>query len=281
MFSKIRNSWALILDSAAVLRADKELIVFPIISALVELVVILSFILPVTIAGVFDSVLGGRIPGFGLLAALAFYGVQSYVAIFANSALIGAAMIRLRGGDPTVGDGIRIAAKHAASIFAYSLLSGIAGTILRWLAKRGKTLGRFASAIGGLAWELATYLALPVLVVEGVGPIEAITRSATLLKKTWGEQIVGNLSAGAVFGLLKLVVLVLAVLAFAARTPLTSPTALALTVVLAVSALVFIGLIESALNGIYVAAVYRYAAEGEAGGYFDEAIVKGAFRPKQ
>jgi hypothetical protein len=280
MFSKIRNSWALIVDSAAVLRADKELIVFPILSAIVGLVVTIGFIFPTMMAGLFDSLLGGRVQGLGLVVAFIFYAVQSFVIIFANSALIGAAMIRLHGDDPTVGDGFRIAGQHVGSIFLYALLSGTVGMILRWLAKRGKAVGRLASAIGGLAWNLATYLVLPVLVVEGIGPIEAITRSASLLKKTWGEQIVGNLGTGAVFGLLRLGVFILAILAFVAGIPFTSTLAFALTVALFVLALVFLGLIDSTLSGIYVAAVYRYAAEGEASGFFGEEVIKGAFRPK-
>ena len=36
--------------------------------------------------------------------------------------------------------------------------------------------------------------------------MEAIKRSANLLKKTWGEQIVGNFGVGIVFGLLSFLV---------------------------------------------------------------------------
>jgi len=90
MFSGIRNSWALIKASAGVLRADKELIVFPIISGVVGLGVLASFILPSLLAGVFDSFLAGGIKGIGLLGGLFFYAIESFVVLFANSALIGA-----------------------------------------------------------------------------------------------------------------------------------------------------------------------------------------------
>ena len=63
--------------------------------------------------------------------------------------------------------------------------------ILRWLSERG-LLGRIVASLFGLAWNIVTYLVVPILVVEGIGPIEAVKRSGALLKKTWGEQIVGN-----------------------------------------------------------------------------------------
>ena len=280
MFTKIRNSWTLIKASAAVLRADKELIVFPIVSAIGVLVVTASFALPTILAGFLDTLLEGHAQVFGFVVGFLFYVVQYTVIIFANSALVGAAMIRLRGGDPTVGDGFRVAMKHIGAILGYALISATVGMVLRWLSERGKTVGRIVSSIVGLAWNLATYLVVPVLVVEGVGPVEAIKRSADLLKKTWGEQIVGNFSIGLVFVLLAVLLIILGIPIFILVAATHSPVLIALTALLFVLVFVFMGLISSTLNGIYVAAVYRYAAEGEASGFFSAEMVREAFRLK-
>jgi len=279
--SKIRNSWSLIKASAAVLRADKELIIFPIVSSIGVLIVTATFAFPMLLAGFFDSLFEGESQVFGYFVGFAFYIVQYTVIIFANSALVGAAMIRLRGGDPTVGDGFRIAFKHIGSILVYALLSATVGMILRWLSERGKLLGRIVASAAGMAWNLATYLVVPVLVIEEVGPWEAVKRSANLLKKTWGEQIVGNFGIGAVFGLLAFAVILLGALVFFIVIPTQSITLIALTALAFVLIFVFMGLIQSTLNGIYVAAVYRYAAEGETSGFFDEEMVRGAFRLKK
>ena len=183
-------------------------------------------------------------------------------------------------GDPTVADGFRIASKHLGSILGYALISATVGMILRWISERGKGLGQIASSILGLAWNLATYLVVPVLVIEGVGPWEAVKRSAGLLKKTWGEQIVGNFSIGAIFGLISVLAILISIpVAFV----LVTAELYALLIPLVVLLVVFftlMGLISSTLNGIYVAAVYRYAADGEAGGFFNEEMVRGAFRDK-
>ncbi len=280
MFEKIGNSWGLIKASAGVLRADKELIVFPIVSAIGVLIVTASFALPMLLAGFFDVLLEGRGRALGYVVAFLFYIVQYTVIIFANSALVGAAMIRLEGGDPTVGDGLRIAGKHIVSILGYALLSATVGMVLRWLSERGKTVGRIVSSIVGLAWNLATYLAVPVLVVEGVGPLEAVKRSASLLKKTWGEQIAGNFSMGLIFGLVMFGVILLGIPVFILVASTESVALIALTALVFVLVLVFIGLINSTLNGIYIAAVYHYAAGGDAGGFFSEEMVEGAFRQK-
>ena len=280
MVAKIRNSWTMIKASAGVLHADKELIVFPIVSAIGVLIVTASFALPMLMAGFFDALFDGQAQVLGFVVGFLFYIVQYFVIIFANSALVGAAMIRLRGGDPTVGDGVRIAMQHIGPILGYALVSATVGMILRWLSERGKLVGKIVSSIAGMAWNLATYLVVPVLVIEDVGPLEAVKRSATLLKKTWGEQIVGNFGIGAIFGLLFFVLILLAVPVFVLVAMTESIALMVLVGLVFVLALVFLGLINSTLNGIYIAAVYRYAAEGEASGFFDEEMVKGAFKLK-
>lgn len=278
MFRKIQNSWELVKASAEVLRADKELVVFPIISAIGVLIVTASFALPMLMANFFDSLISEQLQIVGFVVGFLFYVVQYTVIIFANSALVGAAMIRLRGGDPTVRDGLRIAMDHIGPILGYAVISATVGMILRALSRRGKTLGRIASTLFGLAWNLATYLAVPVLVVEGVGPIEAVKRSASLLKKTWGEQIAGNFSIGLVFGLVGVLVALLAVPVFVLAVSAESLALIVLTVLGIVMVFLFLGLVSSTLNGIYVAAVYRYAVEGESGEFFRQDLVQEAFR---
>lgn len=151
--------------------------------------------------------------------------------------------------------------------------------VLRWLSERG-LLGRIVSSLFGLAWNIVTYLVVPILVVEGVGPIEAVKRSGALLKKTWGEQIVGNLGIGLVFTLITFALILLFVPVIVAVAATKSAAVIITTIVLFVLVIIAFGLIGSALNGIYTAAVYRYATEGDAGSFFDTELVQNAFRAK-
>jgi hypothetical protein len=278
---KIARSWELVKASWAVLQADKELLIFPVLSTIAVTVVMISFAVPMFLAGVFDHgfVRVGGVPIAGIFLGFGFYTIQYTIIFYCNSALVGAAMIRLKGGDPTIADGFAIANRHFASIVGYALLAATVGIVLRGIAQRG-VVGRIVASIFGLAWNIATFLAVPVLVVEGVGPIEAVKRSTQLLKKTWGEQIAGNLGIGAAFTLAFFGVLVLfgGVLALAITTD--SAPVIVGVVALFVLAIVLMGLVGSALSAIYTAAVYRYATEGDAGGMFEAALVRDAFRPQ-
>ncbi len=282
MFEKMQNSWALIKASAGVLRADKELIIFPILSSIGVLLVTASFAFPLLLTGFFTTLMEGESQSevLGYLVGFGFYLVQYTVIIFANSALIGAATIRLRGGDPTVGDGLRIAMQHIGPILGYALISATVGMILRVISERLEFLGDIIASIFGLAWSLASYLVVPVLVLENVGPIEAVKRSASLLKETWGEQIAGNFGLGAVFAPLVFLVILAGGLGMFVAIASESVAFIAAVAVMLALALVFLGLINSTLNGIYTAAVYHYAAGGEVSGFFSEEMVRGAFRPK-
>jgi hypothetical protein len=278
---KLARSWELVKASWAVLQADKELLIFPIVSTIAVITVMATFAVPMFLAGMFDRGfgLGGTIPFAGVALGFCFYAVQYTIIFYCNSALVGAAMIRLKGGDPTIGDGFRIANEHFASIVGYALLSATVGIILRNIARRG-FIGRIVASVLGFGWNIATFLAVPVLVTEGVGPIEAVKRSTQLLKKTWGEQIAGNLGIGAAFTLMFFATLVPfgAALALA----ITTKSAALIVAVAAVFALavILMSLVGSALSAIYTAAVYRYATEGDPGGLFDEGLVRGAFRVK-
>lgn len=278
---KLARSWELVKASWSVLQADKELLVFPIVSSIAVLTVMVTFAVPMFLTGMFESgfVRGGGIPVAGILLGFAFYAVQYTIIFYCNSALVGAAMIRLKGGDPTIGDGFRIANQHFTSILGYALIAATVGIVLRQIAQRG-FIGRIVASIIGLGWNIATFLAVPVLVVEGVGPIEAVKRSTSLLKKTWGEQIAGNLGIGAAFTLLFLAatalfggVLTLAIMANSA------PLILAVVAVFILAA-ILMSLVGSALSAIYTAAVYRYATEGDAGAMFAPELVRDAFRMK-
>ena len=278
---KIERSWELVKASWAVLRADKELMIFPVLSMIAVTIVMATFAVPLFLSGLLEGSFArsGGIPIFAIVVGFAFYTVQYTVIFYCNSALVGAAMIRLDGGDPTISDGFAIANKRIMSILGYALLAATVGVILRNIAQRGM-LGRIIATMFGLAWNIATFLAVPVLVVEGIGPIEAVKRSTQLLKKTWGEQLVGNLGMGAVFAILS----ILGVAVFGGTLALaisTRSTVLIIGVVATgIATMILLGLFGSALSAIYAAAVYRYAVKGDPGGMFAPALVREAFQVK-
>jgi hypothetical protein len=209
----------------------------------------------------------------------AFYLSQNFVMFYFNAALVGAAMIRLEGVDPTVKDGLRIANSKLGAILGYAAIAATVGIILRMIEERLGFVGRWIVGLLGVAFTLATFMVVPLLVTRDIGPVDAVKESASLLKKTWGENIIGNVGMGLVFGLMYLV---LAAVGFALVFGLiqqSAPLALALGALL-VGAFILMALIQTALQGVYSAALFRFATTGEAGAGFDSSLLDGAFRKK-
>jgi hypothetical protein len=283
MFARLSRSWSLVKASASVLNADKELLVFPLVSMIALGIVVAAFALPIFGLGVLDGMTGGqdgRIHAGAYVVAFLFYFSQYFVIFFFNSALVGAAMIRLDGGKPTLGDGLRIATSKIGTIAGYALIAATVGMILRAIQERVEFIGKIIVGLIGAGWTIATFMVVPVLVTRDVGPIDAIKESATLLKKTWGENVIGQAGLGLAFGLIFMGVILCCIVLFVLAIMTKS---IALIVIVAVAALIAVAmtaLIQAALAGIYSAALYRYATTGKETLGFDSQTLKLAFAPK-
>jgi hypothetical protein len=288
MFGRFRNSWELVKESWAVLQSQKELVVFPIASLIGVVIVSIGFFVPMLGAGLFDQATRNGRSGMGIatfIVLFLFYVVIYTVIIFANSALVGAVMIKLKGGTPTLSDGIAVARQRLGVIVGYAIIAATVGMILQALSSSARSnknlvvaiISSIVISLVGMAWNLATFLAVPVLVVEDVGPIEAIKRSAALLRQTWGEQVIGNAGIGMVFGLLTFGVILLGGLLVGLFASISSALAI-LAVILLIVAVAAISVVGSTLSIIYRSALYRYAAEGKVE-LFQPELIQGAFRP--
>ena len=276
MFEKFSRSWGLIKASASVLRADKELMLFPILSSLATLLVLATFALPVFALKLFAD--GFNV--FGAVIGFAFYFCQYSVIVFFNSALVAAATIRLEGGDPTFSDGIRAAKARLPAILGYAAIAATVGVLLQSLKNRdNNVIVRMIGSGLGMAWTLATFLVVPVLVNRDIGPVDALKESVVLLKKTWGENAIGNVGIGAAFSLITTFVVLLGILA----TFLAWQASMALAIGVAATFLIgvlVLGVTQAALSGIYSAALYRYAVSHEAPAEFRGMALESAFAPK-
>lgn len=276
MIQKIETSWTLVKASGRVLLQDKRLLVFPLISGAATAVICLSFFVPLVVFSPFG--IDMQEPGPGTIGAMVlFYTVQYAVIFFFNSALVATALLRLSGKDSTVSDGLWIAWRRWDAILGYALISATVGVILHGASERAGPLGKLGMSLLGVAWTLATYLVVPILVTRNVGPVQALRESASLLKGTWGEQIAGHLGMGAVFGLAGVVLAGLGAGAVFLTLPM-GPWVSVPVIISAVAGFALFGLVCASLQGIYCAALYRYAVTGEAGTGFRSLDLERAFR---
>ena len=277
MFRTIGRTWKLAGMSWRVLMQDKELILFPVFSFLTVAIIVGIFLAIALSTGAFDRLdaamnnqtAAADTSGEGVtiwdvtLYVLAFVLV-TYAVIFFHSALVAAALERLRGGDPTVRSGFRAVVPYMHHILGWAIIAASVGLILQALRSRtDNILGRIALSLVGGAWAYMTFFVVPVLVARGVGPIEAIKQSASLFKRTWGEQVTSNIGFGLFYFLVSLVAIIPAAILFSVH-PIAG-----LVVGIPLVALGF-GIVQ-ALEGIFKAALYEYAAEGVVPQGFEEA----------
>jgi hypothetical protein len=152
--------------------------------------------------------------------------------------------------------------------------------IVGLLENQGGFFGEIAGRLVGTAWSLVTFLSVPVIAIEGTGPVATLKRSGVLFKARWGQQITGNLAIGGAVFLLGLLPALLFVVAGIVVWPSVGAVG-ALLVVIGVLIGCVALVISKALSGIFGVALYRYALEGEVLGGFTQADLESAVKPKR
>lgn len=281
MAGRFARSLALARASWAVVRADKELLWLPVCSAAALLLLVASFVVPAASVGAFDDFAPGEpSPGF-LLGVFLFYVFAWFIGLFFTAALVGAATVRMDGGDPTLRMALAIAWSRAGRIFGYALVAASVGALLRVIEERVGWIGRIVARLIGVGWTLATFLVVPVIVTRDLGPLESVRESALLLRRTWGENLIGQVGLGFVFGLAYLLLFALAGLAAIVAVEASVPWLAGLVVVLAVGGGAVLAALQSTLQAVYATALYRHATRPEAPVHgFDATQLQLAFQRK-
>lgn len=274
---RIFASWELMSQSFRVLKADRELMWLPVLSGISCLLVTAA-----TVALYYPGIdaaikAGGKWQPdaqFVIGATFVFYLVNYFTMVFFNTALVGAANIRLQGGDPTVKDGLRVAWERKWLILEWAAVAATVGMILNMFERRASLIGKLVAGVIGLAWALASFLVVPVLAFEDVGPLDALRRSAELFRKTWGEQVTAVFS----FGLVSFFLMVPGIMLPILGRLLMGEFGLIIGSTLFGLYIVSVMVVTSATRGIFIAALYRYATTGEAASGFYRQNFTGAFR---
>jgi Family of unknown function (DUF6159) len=282
MFEKLSRSWGLVKASGAVLMESPQLMLFPFVSAIAAFIVLACFALPMFGLSAMDGLSGGNtVWGIGhFVVAFFFYLTQYFVIFFFNVALVGAAMIRLNGGSPTLGDGLKIAASKWVSILGYAAIAATVGMLLRAIQERVPFVGKIIVGLLGAGWTLATFMVVPVLVSRDVNAIDAVKESVSLLHKTWGENVIGQAGMSMVFTLVQVGIIILSIGLVIGAIASGSTALIVIAVLLGIAGVLIAALVSAALSGIYAAALYRFAVGGEATEGFDNTALQSAFSAK-
>jgi hypothetical protein len=197
------RAWQLFRQSFIVLSQEEGILIFPVLSAISALMLGGAFFVPLFQIGTFQALAQHRAGWMDYVPLFSWYYANTFVVVFFNAAMVACANIRLSGGDPTVGDGLRVALSRIHRIAAWTLLAGTVGLLLRAIEERSERAGKIVSAFLGLGWTMVTYLIVPVIMLEDLTVGGSVARSVQLFKKTWGEQLAGGFG----FGLLNFLLL--------------------------------------------------------------------------
>ena len=206
--------------------------------------------------------------------------VLSVVGFYFSVGLAACADMIFRGQEATVADGLAVARSRFAQICGWAAVSTAISVVMGALENQGGIGGQIAARLVGMAWSLVTFLAVPVIAIEGTGPFETLKRSASLFNARWGQQITGNIAIGGAVFLLGVLPAALLIVAGFARLVLGHASLGALLVVIGAIGLAIALLVSSALSGIFGVALYRYALDGEAVGGFTAEELESAVKVK-
>jgi hypothetical protein len=272
--SRIRRGWALSKKSWRLLNEHRSLLRFPLYGAVATTLLGIVLLGP----GLYlldEGSLGGAIP----LLVIGVY-VLSVIGIYFSVGLAACADLIFRGQDATVADGLAVARERFSQICGWAAISTAISVLMGALENQGGLGGQIAARLVGMAWSLVTFLAVPVIAIEGTGPIETLKRSAAMFRERWGQQITGNVAiGGAVFllGVLPSAILIAVGIAIWASAGFAGAVLVAIGVIGLAIALLF----SNALSGIFGVALYRYALDGEALGGFTADELESAVRTKR
>lgn len=287
MFDWFRRGWGMAKASGAVLRSKPSLLVFPLISGIALCLLTATLAVPVLFGAAAGYGLGlsdNTMAVLGGVAAFIWYFLCTFVIVFCNAALISCALQRFdgaEGADPSIGSGFAAAGARLPQILGWSLLSASVGVLLRGLqsvlSKKFGFVGELAQGIADAVWGVATYFVLPVVVTEGLGPIKAVKRSSSILRRTWGESLAGSTGLGAV---MVLFLLPLAGPGAVLVSGVGGPTAMAVAGAVGVVYTLAVTVVFTTLGTIFRAAVYSYAVTEQAPPEVGADLIRSAFHTR-
>jgi hypothetical protein len=253
------------------LRSDHELISLPVVGGIAALAGIAPLLLVALLVP--ESAAWAAVVLFVLIAFVA-----SIITTFFAVALAAGAHERMNGGNPTVRSACAVAWKRKRGVITWALLSTTVGLVLRALEdKLGGVAGKLVGVLGGVAWTVASYFAIPIIAANDVGAIEALKLSSATVRQRWRNAARVELHL-ALYALGLIAVGVVAALAVVALASVATVLAIVVGVVLLLAFLVAL-LVFSAVSAYAKVALYRYASGMPTPGFAD-ATLAGAVTQK-
>ncbi|MEP6624308.1 MAG: DUF6159 family protein [Acidimicrobiia bacterium] len=279
--TRFQRTIALTKSSWSVLKGDRSLALFPVLSGVVSvaIIVVLALLGWVTKGSTTNAAGNTEYTANAatiVIAVIGYVGL-AFVQTYFLAGLVASANEVFEGRATSVGQGMSVASSRVSRLLPWAVVSATVSWIMQSLEQRAGLIGRLVISLLGAAWSVLTFLTVPIIVFENVGPITALKRSGTLTKSTWGENIFAQMG----FGLIALLPMLLAFGIGAAGVASKTLVIAVPAVAVAVAILLVTAVVISALGGIYRTALYRYATQGTVPTAFADADIEHAFGPRR
>ncbi len=274
-FKKLSSGWSMGMSSLKVIRDNKQLVLFPIISGVVLIFLVASFV------GVAYASFGTEYESVveqssvtDYVIAFVYYLVSYFIIVFFNIGLVHCTRLYFQGEKVSFKEGINFSMKRLPVIFSWAVLSATVGIIIKAIQENSGSLGNIISGLIGVVWSIATFFVVPILAYENLGPIDALKRSASIMKNKWGESIGASFS----FGILSLVGIIIIALPVGFIIGLINPIA---GIAAGFLIVVLIQSIVSSAEMVFIASVYHQVVDEIELDDFDSDVLDDLFVKKR
>lgn len=272
-FDRLSTGWRITMNSFSILKKNRQLIIFPILSGISLLLMMGIFIL-----GIFDVAgwdvdyinTDNDVVNYAIM--FLFYFVNYFVVVFFNMALIHCSKLYFNGEEVSVSIGLKFSASRIGVILSWALFAATVGTILKIIQENSGWLGKIITGLVGIVWGITTFFVVPVIAYENLGPFAAFKRSTQLMKEKWGESLAATFSLGLIQTLVFLLAMVPIFL-------IASYVNIFIGIALAVVVGFLIFAVFSATQTIFISSVYHNIT-GKIDDHFDQKLIDSLFVKK-
>jgi len=303
--NKFQRSWLLLKSSLSVIGRNKQLLVFPIVIFICTVAIVGFFLAPPILRptgysytsaehwkAIYHSLFtesggGGRTrivltPGAMVYFGLVYF-VAMFIATFCNVAFYHEILAALTGQPVSVGRGLKFAMTKLGSIFMWTLFAGLVGLIIKLIEERLELIGRIIGRLVGLAWSVAAVFSIPIIVREegNANPLAVLKKSAGVLKRTWGEALIGYAGLSIANSLVALGSILWLGGTIAISIALHIYWFIAIAAIAWLCALFIWSYVTGVASNVYRGALYLYAAEGVIAEPYSQEILDMAWKFKK
>lgn len=274
-FDRLSNGWAITKSSFAILKKNKQLLIFPVLSGVSIMLIIASIVVPVMASAGWDvdniniNFDNEAVP---YLFTFLFYLINYFVVVFFNMALVHCTKLYLQGEEVTVMAGIKFSLSRIGVIFSWAIFAATVGTILKAIQENTGWIGKLIAGALGLVWGITTFFVVPIIAYENLGPVKAFKRSASMMKEKWGESLGSTFS----LGLIQIIGTILIVFVCGLIANYVHPI---FGIGIGMVALFIMYTITSAVETVFISLVYQNI-NGNVEDYFNQQLIDGLFTKK-